>query len=91
MRKWLVHVQLLTANGVHPVSDGTAGTLVLQGTKKKRRGKKKKRQRPVIVGPYPTEPYCPVARRSGNTSMDEYKIFWAVLFFLAVGQKLLKC
>lgn len=33
-----MHVQLLTANGVHPVSDGTAGTLVLQGTKKKKGG-----------------------------------------------------
>lgn len=84
-----MHVQLLTANGVHPVSDGTAGTLLLQGTKKKGGGGG--RQRPVIAGPYPTEPYCAVARRSRNTSMDNYKIFWAVLFFLAVGQKLLKC
>lgn len=49
---------------------------------------KKKRQTSVVLCPYTTEHNCVVARRS---SVGNCNIFGAVLFFLSVGQKLLKC
>lgn len=72
-----MHLKLLIVNGVHPVSDGTGGTLVWE--------------RPVTVGSCPTEPRCVVVRRSRNLSMGNCKLFGAILFLLAVGQKSLKC
>lgn len=89
MRKWLMRAQLLIANGVHPVSDGTGRTLLLLGTKIKKIGVEKKKlvcySGPVL---HRALWWC---GQVSNLSMGNCKIFGAVLFFLAIGQKLLKC
>lgn len=90
MRKQLaVHVWLLRANDVHPVSDGTGGTYLLL-FKKKGGGWiwGQGRQKPFIAGQYPTQPYCVVASKSRSLSSGNCKVFGANLLLLVFAQKL---
>lgn len=91
MRKQLaVHVWLLRANGVHPVSDGTGGTYLLLLEKKGRveRDLGARKAEPFIAGQYPTQPYCVVASKAKSLSLGNCKVFGANLLLLVFAQKL---